>query len=914
MTRRRAHYVLSSHWDREWYLPFQAFRHKLCRLLDQILPALEDGRLVGPYTTDGQVIVLDDYLEIYPERREQIQRLAREGKLILGPWYVLPDEFLVSGESLVRNLRLGRWIARSYGTQPSNAGFVCDLFGHISQLPQILAGFGIHTGLIWRGTNSPHAKLVRWRGADGSEMLCYRFGLNGYCRYAGEMRMSSSPGSPFEPLAKRDPQVLAANLESLIEREAAEVPHGPILLFDGADHQGWDPEAYAVLRQRMNDTTGGIDVIHSTLDAYLQELAACGDHIHETLEGELREPGLHSIEQDTQWLIPGVLSSRAPLKQANARCQTLLCHWAEPLGVIAHTTLGQAYPTGFLDVAWRWLLQNYPHDSICGCSIDAVHQDMIYRFNQCEQIATQVTDESLTKLAAHIEGEIQGDELRVVVFNPLPYAFDQSIELTLPIPTSWPEYPTHMGAVREVMFHVHDDAGSEIAVQKLSQKWNRTRFRIHDARFPEPFPVHEVRISLPVSIPAMGYTTLRVRKGDPAHHARIKTTRAMATSSHTMENEFLHVTIQPEGTLSILDKRSGATYDRLLTYEDSADTGDGWYNSQPIGDQIHFAGAGQVSIALIHDGPYLTTFRIRTVMSLPAAFESGDSWQRSDRMEQLTIDSEVSLRPRQPRVEVKVRIHNTIDDHRLRVLLPSGAQGAVTYQADSAFDVVERPIAMRQDNHLYREPEVETRPQQTWTAVSNGRQGLAVISTGQYESAVRDQPMRPIALTLYRSTRKTVLTDGEPDGQLRQPLSFEFWIQPLNGEIDSAALCHLGQQLGAGVKSSMLFAKDAALHRSSDMRLPARASFLQVEGQVVFTSLSQFEGQTELRLFNPTAQPQTVALRWPMDTPGLRPYTRCQPVDFEGRPTGPAIPVTNGQASVTLEAKKILTLRLEAKA
>ena len=95
-TKLRAHYVLSTHWDREWYQSFQNFRYQLVRLLDRVIAGLEDGRLRGPFQTDGQAIILEDYLEIRPDRREQLQRLARAGKLVIGPWYVLPDEVLVS--------------------------------------------------------------------------------------------------------------------------------------------------------------------------------------------------------------------------------------------------------------------------------------------------------------------------------------------------------------------------------------------------------------------------------------------------------------------------------------------------------------------------------------------------------------------------------------------------------------------------------------------------------------------------------------------------------------------------------------------------------------------------------------------------------------------------------------------------
>ena len=140
---RTLHYVLSTHWDREWYLPIQAFRRRLVRLFDLLLDRIGDGTLAGPFSGDGQAILIEDYLEIRPERETELRRRIEEGSLVFGPWYVLPDEFLVSGESLVRNLRFGRETVRTFGGRPPDAGFLCDMFGHNSQLPQILAGFGI---------------------------------------------------------------------------------------------------------------------------------------------------------------------------------------------------------------------------------------------------------------------------------------------------------------------------------------------------------------------------------------------------------------------------------------------------------------------------------------------------------------------------------------------------------------------------------------------------------------------------------------------------------------------------------------------------------------------------------------------------------------------------------------------------
>ncbi|NLD71993.1 MAG: glycoside hydrolase family 38, partial [Chloroflexi bacterium] len=623
MSIRRAHYVLSTHWDREWYQTFQDFRYRLVGLLDRVLAGLEDGRLQGPFQTDGQAIMLDDYLEVRPERRPQVEAMVQDGRLAVGPWYVLPDEFLVSGESLVRNLRLGREVVRAYGGTPSDAGFVCDIFGHNSQMPQILQGFGIRGGFIWRGTNTVGDRNVLWRGADGSEIPCYRFGDTGYCTYAAGVR-----GARFHTEAA-DLAVTRARLAQYLEREAATSEVDPLLLFDGCDHQEWDEAAYAAIAERLGAAgEDGIEIVHSTLDAYLEEMLPQRDRIETVLEGELREPARFPATEDNQWLIPGVLSSRVWIKQWNARCQTLLCHWAEPFAALAEGVGGLTGSQGFLDVAWRWLLKNHPHDSICGCSIDQVHEDMRFRFSQCEGIAERLTVEATRALAAAVEGEIGEDALRICVFNPLPTPHEGTAEITVQVPTDWPTFNEFFGFEPKPAFRIYDAAGDEVPYQRLAQAMGRVKTRIRPTRFPESFRTHDVTVSLPLTVPAMGYTTLTVRTGETRRVGRVDVAlptrhpsrHGLATSERSMANEYVGVTVEPNGTLTIDDLRTGHTYRRLLTFEDIADIGDGWYHGMAVNDQCFVSTGAASEVALVHDGPYLTTFRVRTTLRVPEAF------------------------------------------------------------------------------------------------------------------------------------------------------------------------------------------------------------------------------------------------------------------------------------------------------
>jgi alpha-mannosidase len=904
---RRVHYVLSTHWDREWYQSFQHYRYRLVQMLDRVLDGLADGRLKGPFTTDGQSIVLEDYLEVRPERRGQIEAYAKDGKLVIGPWYVMPDEFLVSGESLIRNIRLGRQIARSFGGEPSNAGFVCDLFGHNSQMPQILTGFGIRAGLVWRGLNNIDSRLIKWLGTDGTEMPCYRFGKHGYCGYSNEVRFAGEPLQDNLTDGDFDPVRTVEAIEAYCKQEAGLTPHGaPLLMFDGGDHQYWDEATYRVLSDRFGKSDGPFEIIHSTLDAYLDEMAKHAHQIDMIVEGELREPGRHRSSEDNQWLIAGTGSSRMWIKQANAACQTLLCQWAEPMSTLAHNTLGDEYPQSFLDIAWKWLIKNHPHDSICGCSIDQVHEDMKFRFSQCSQIAERLTLESTRAIAAHIEGGVSAGEIRVTVFNPLPVAFDQTAEITIELPNTCPIYPAYGGTAQELIYHVYDSEDNELPTQTLAQTFNRTKILIADSKFPKSYKAHDARISLPLRIPALGYTTLTVHPGIVDDLKRLPLQSTLVTSERSMSNEHLDVTIETNGSLTIHDKRTGRTYERLLTFEDAVDCGDGWSRGTAVGDRVYTSTASASSIALITDGPMISRFRIRTTMRVPSGFDYSDGGQRRrDDLVELDIDSIVSLRPGTDRVEIESTINNQSSDHRLRVLFPSGVE-TQTYLADSPFDVVERSIALRKDNHLYREPEIETKPQQHWTAVFDQQRGLAVIGDGLLESAVRDQADHPIALTLFRSTGHTVYTNGEPGGQLIGPMTFKYWIVPLEGEPDRAAISRMGQLLSSGIREVNLTRQRLDLNRTSAATLPPAGGLLALDGNAVLTSTRQIDRAIEARMFNPSDKTCKITLR-PSKHLNIK---QAQPVNNESYPIGDVIAIEDGVFRLTLKRKQILTLSL----
>lgn len=894
-SKRTGHYVVSTHWDREWYQSFQGYRHRLVKLMDELLDTMQREPAFRYFQLDGQAIPIEDYLELRPERQEQIRALAREGRLRIGPWYVLPDEFLVSGESIIRNLQMGMRIASEYGT-PSRVGFACDLFGHISQLPQILRGFDIDNAFIWRGVNeTTHGAMFRWQSPEGSEVLVYRFSLQGgYCSYAFKIRKGWEPDCPF------DFETAMQGMRELLDIETKRCPTPSFLVFDGGDHMEIEPRTVELLK-RTNEQFKNVEIIHSHLEGFVEDLREQQAAITRVFVGELRDPAQVG---DETWLIPGVLSSRIHLKQANARCETELCRWAEPFSVFAGT-LGMAYPRQYLDLAWKYLIRNHPHDSMCGCSIDQVHKDMEYRFDQSMELASIVSREALAYIADRINVPQLGEkDFAVVVFNPSADVIDGPVDLTLRFPAGVDAvFQEWFGFEAKIGFRLFDPEGKQVPYQYVNQRRNRQGFRRVPRKFPLPDPRHEVDITARLHVPAHGYTTLVCRPvKEPTRYLG-----SMLVDDHTLENEYLCVSVNPNGTLMLTDKRSEQTYDGLLTLENRADIGDGWYHGTAVNEQVYSSVAARADVAVVADGIGKATLMIRLRLDLPEKFEFGDRMERSDSLKPLLITHYVTLRHGSDQLEIRTLVENTLRDHRLRVLMPSGAE-ASTYLAEQAFDVMERPIALRADNAAYKEMEVETKPQQSWTAVHDNRRGLAVVSVGLPESAVRDLPERPIALTLLRSFTRTVFTSGEEGGEIQGRHEFNYCIIPCRGTPDVARLCRLGQRLAAGIRTMQIEPRDMALEPPGRRELPLSHSFMSLSPPQVVPSAVYQAGKAPtvtVRLFNPTERTFDAAVR----IDGLTGTVSLS--NLEGKTTEPARQGASGHI-VSIKPKQICTLQIAA--
>ena len=450
--------VPHTHWDREWYQTFQQFRMRLVHVVNTLLDILDNDPDFTHFMLDGQTIILDDFLEVHPEQEERLKRYTRTGRISIGPWYLQPDEFLVSGESLIRNLQIGRRSAAAFG-EAMRVGYVPDTFGHIAQLPQILRGVGIDNAVFWRGVGSEARKSeFYWTAPDGSSVLVLH--LADPVGYSNARDMPLSPtefvtrtillASTLLPKATTTtllfmngsdhlapqaglPAVIAAANERL-----AHLSPEHFRLLTGFEPAGRTPRPAGEDQHQQSPAFDGIHIRIGSLAEYVaavtRDIQRAGQDALQTLTGEMRS-------SQYAHLLPSVLSTRMWIKQQNAATEHLLERWVEPLTAWA-AQQGAPYPGGLVQLAWKYLLHNQPHDSICGCSIDQVHRENRVRFDQSQQIGEQLVQEAMKYLVARVDTrppaalsaraeQISRVAIPIVVFNPAPGPRTEAVQANM---------------------------------------------------------------------------------------------------------------------------------------------------------------------------------------------------------------------------------------------------------------------------------------------------------------------------------------------------------------------------------------------------------------------------------------------------------------------------------------------------
>jgi alpha-mannosidase/mannosylglycerate hydrolase len=834
----KAFYCVGTHWDREWYEPFQEFRMWLVELVDELMDLMEKSPDYCCFHLDGQAVVLEDYLDIRHERRERLLEHLKSGRIIVGPWYDLPDEWLISGESYVRNLQRGRRVCREMGVEPMDFAYTPDQFGHIAALPMIMAGFGLKAGICWRGTqDETYPAQFLWIGPDGSRLATHKL-------------LDRGSYGPFDFLVRTHikevgitDELFEKYFDPYLKVETERSPIPVLLMLDAIDHQRPDPlmpELMAELRKRYPD----IEFKWSSLAEFGREVVAHLDKLPER-KGELREPARDSARVG-QYLIVHTISSRYPLKQRNDQCQTAMEKWAEPMALFQQMAGGSPI-LSYLDKAWQYLLKNHPHDSICGCSVDQVHRDMFYRFDQCELIADGVIRRAMAQVAK--ASDAVEDFVNIAVHNPLPYAGKRVVELSLPFKTDWSRKYIDGLATSETVnkFLLKDASGERIPFQITSIQRGLEWKTLRDIGRKNTAWVDVYHVAAEVDLPACGFTGIKIEETDEG----TRNFGSLMTGPLSASNGLVDFELKTDGTARLLHTASGRSFDNLFMYEDCGDCGDGWTRGILMNDIVFRSPGTRVTTGIAENGPVRTVFRVEREFDLPRNMDRKTYWRAEDR-NTLKVTDSIIVEKNAPFVRVRTKIVNNCEDHRFRVLFPTNITADTSF-AETPFAVVERDIAIPPETGNWQERINGEKAFTTFFGVQDQDGGLAVLAPfGLHEYEVLETPDHSLALTLYRSYFKTVMTPGEKDGQLLTEMEFEYLLYPFVDSFSSAKALRHAYETQAGIR--MHHVKNTA---------PNQTSFLNIDaGDAVVTSIKpSADGKGGvIRLWNPSGKPSATTI------------------------------------------------------
>jgi mannosylglycerate hydrolase len=695
--------VPHTHWDREWYQTFQHFRIRMARCFDEVAEVLERHAELR-FTLDGQCVLLEDYAQVRaPERVEALLELIRAGRISVGPAYVLPDEYLVGGESLIRNLLAGAAVCRRLRIPRALFGYQPDTFGNIAQLPQLLRGFGIDHCLLMRGLGDDADEMgavFEWAAPDGSSVLAIRL-LDGYGHAAslglldGAGRRVAEPQRRPLAACERVSEHLSA-WQGAYRRDALR----EVLLCNGVDHRRIQrdlPEILDALRATYPDSRFEVGAYPDYADRVRDRRDAPPAARH---AGELCDGRLHTVTR-------GVNSARMWIKQANAQAEARLAT-AETLAALARLAGCCPYPAEELAYAWRELLRCQPHDSIGGCSIDRVHEDMRQRFSDAGQVAGRLAEEALVALA---RGAWQGwwhyadpAGSRRSLVNPLPYPRTALARL---------------------------DGGPGAAAMTV----------VADGA-PVPCQLGADGRTLLAAVPLAGFGSreLAIVPGK-----RTAAGDAVALGARTIANRHYVVHALEDGTLEVTERAGGHRHRGLLAFEDEGDRGDA-YNAAPLGDVVTSTG-GAAGCEVTAAGPARAELTISLRLAVPGRLEEPGRERRTG-TGHVDLTARVALHGGEDLIRVELEGDNRACDHRLRALFRAPeADAADGVRAEGQFAVLRRPCRPPAGNGWKERPQPT---HHTAGAVAAGR--LAVFGDGlpEYQALTGADGSVTLAITLLR--------------------------------------------------------------------------------------------------------------------------------------------------------------------
>lgn len=800
-----------THWDREWYHTAARFRQRLVPLIDELL---DDPPLPGEsFLLDGQAIVLEDYLAVRPDRAAALGALLRDGRLEAGPWYVLPDELIPSGEALVRNLLTGRDLVRRLGGEPPAVLYCPDSFGHPAILPELARGFGCDIVVLWRGYGGarwPAGDTVRWRGPSGADVILHHLPPDGY-------EFGSSLPTDANAAAER-----WASVDAVMRPRATT---GFALLLNGADHHARQFD-YRKGIAALSDAALPNVVRAATLrDAAATIVREARRMELPVIEGELRDSYVYT------WTLQGTLATRTAQKRRNAIAERLLVRDVEPWIALMEDG-GSAATRALLAAAWRTLLSGHPHDTLCGTAIDAVATALDARLSSTMIQGEALRDDAILALLGHdtAQARAEPDAWRpvVVLRNPAARARGGVAELELCATVAniavGPGSAERQGSPQRIPSWGVDG----VPLQILSRGE-----RVALTEDPRAYP----RADRTATVHALGWVeriggysvvTRAQRRG-----GRVDVPNPVVVRERELINGLTRVVVNDAGEVRLECLTTDRVIDNLFALEDRRDVGD-LYTS-----------------ALRETLPPWKLRRVRRVHRGPLRGELTMDWVSPSGRCTLRLQLDANL----PVLRIRVEGENRAKDHRLRLRFATELAGAATI-ADAAFHPVARTQLKLSNDEQRMEHAIASAPLHRWVARFSANAGATIFSDGLAEYESHDDG--GIAVTLVRAVGALSRPDlperpgnagwpaDTPAAQSLGPFAAEFAVA-LHGP-DSPAVRDSIEQLADDV---LLPIRGETLR--SNLLEPREVGSIELSGDgLVFSSAkpAQREGWTAVRCVN----------------------------------------------------------------
>lgn len=945
MTKKTINLINGTHWDREWRHTAEQSKLRLADLMDNIIDILENKNNYKYFCVDGGTIVIEDYLTIRPENKERVEKLIKEGKMIIVNWYTLPETNTVAPESLVRNLLWGHKMAKELGGG-MKSGYTATSYGQPSQLPQLYKGFKINNAIFYRGTNKHIlTPLFKWSSPDGSEILTLRtfdevtrtnwfFYVHGpsvlgkglkdltYTYNKDQIPVHMADMKSYEKAFVllhedfdyiHDEEVHKKSLDYLIKQAEPYKIGEEILALNLEDND--EPYRYLPeLVEDMNKIYPDYEIKQVTMDEYMAKITKlvedgtyeCANH-----SGELRYTTMEYNNFNA--LLGATHSSRIKIKIRNDECENNLINLAEPLASFA-TAYGEKYPTTNIDRAWENLLKCHAHDSICGAAVDRAHDDMMYNFSLAKTVSEEVTNRSVISLYKQIDTSknfLETDHI-ITLFNTMPFEREEVIELVIDTPRGVAVATDNgIGGCADfgLFYDIVDKDGNVIESVELSKQDISIGVERQMDTKAIKFNAERRHILIKGKVPQLGYQTYALRPREPhfAYHPELMENRKLiARSNGVLENDYLKVTINSNGTFDIYDKVTKRLMAKQHYFTDSGEVGSAHVCNPTKYNTIYTSLGANAQIDMLESNTLRGVYRIKLTLVLPAD-ASIDGAYRSREMKPLEIETIVTLEKDSKHLKLKTKLNNQIRDHKLWVNFPTYVTDAKTADSESAWDVASRTINYRDHKDNF-EGFFAFQPMQNFVSVSDKKTGFAFMSKGLREYEVEDDENRTLKITLIRTQRaymtaNSQMSKEELDQYTGQhsfgEMFYEYAVYPHQGNWFDANLIQEAYGYKVPIKAIQGVTHNGHLEDTGE--------FITITPQnksVMTSCIKTTKDGIIVRLWNTTKEKQEVTVKT------ILPVKEIEHVDFD-ESFIEKLPYEDGKTSFTLNPAKVYTLLLK---